>query len=324
VTDLGTLGLQGNGFYEASPGAVFGRGGMVGDRADAQAQSIGRPVAPLRPETSDNIEAGLTWNSPRLRIDLAGFRIWLGNSIVSQTLLLPAGAVGQPLGDQIIIGQLPSGAVYVPVSPNPVLVRANYGGVRLDGVEHELRWRWNRAWAWRHNFTWIEARHRATGRPPDLEPGIPPPAFHAALLWSPPDRSWWVEPYLTIADEQRRLSSLALADRRIGATRSRANIATFFNNGAAARGWVANGRLLATGESLAEVQQRVLGPANSAPLFSRIPGYAVVGLRGGWTLRARHQFLVDLSNLTDRNWRGIGWGVDAPGFGVSLRYRVLF
>jgi hemoglobin/transferrin/lactoferrin receptor protein len=120
------------------------------------------------------------------------------------------------------------------------------------------------------------------------------------------------------------LSSLALADRRIGATRSRANIATFFNNGAAARGWVANGRLLATGESLAEVQQRVLGPANSAPLFSRIPGYAVVGLRGGWTLRARHQFLVDLSNLTDRNWRGIGWGVDAPGFGVSLRYRVFF
>jgi hypothetical protein len=33
-----------------------------------------------------------------------------------------------------------------------------------------------------------------------------------------------------------------------------------------------------------------------------------------------HQFLVDFENLTDRNYRGVSWGVDAPGRGASLRY----
>ena len=32
--------------------------------------------------------------------------------------------------------------------------------------------------------------------------------------------------------------------------------------------------------------------------------------------------LVDVENLTDENYRGISWGMDAPGRGVSMRYGV--
>jgi outer membrane receptor protein involved in Fe transport len=51
-----------------------------------------------------------------------------------------------------------------------------------------------------------------------------------------------------------------------------------------------------------------------------VPGYLTVNLRGGLRLRDGHELLLDVENLTDRNYRGIGWGVDAPGRGVSLRY----
>ena len=59
MTDLGTLGLQGNGFFETSATMIAGLGGIVGDRADDKAASSGRPVSQLRPETSDSFETGL-------------------------------------------------------------------------------------------------------------------------------------------------------------------------------------------------------------------------------------------------------------------------
>jgi hypothetical protein len=33
---------------------------------------------------------------------------------------------------------------------------------------------------------------------------------------------------------------------------------------------------------------------------------------------------VDAENLTDRNYRGISWGIDAPGRGVTVKYQVRF
>ena len=126
---------------------------------------------------------------------------------------------------------------------------------------------------------------------------------------------------MTAADRQSRLSSLALADRRIGAARSQANIASFFNNGARVRGLVAGGVLTATGETLAQVQKRVLGSANSAPMFTAIPGYAIFGVRVGFPMGSRSDVMVDLTNLADRNYRGIGWGVDGLGRGVTVKWR---
>jgi hemoglobin/transferrin/lactoferrin receptor protein len=147
-------------------------------------------------------------------------------------------------------------------------------------------------------------------------------------------RRFWVEPYLHVALEQERLSTLDLGDRRIGATRSRSSIANFFNNGARARGLIGNGPdgqsgtaddvLLATGETLAQIQARILGSASSAPLYTSLDGYRVIGVRGAFRFREVHEVLVDLQNLTDENYRGISWGIDAPGRGVYVRYQLQF
>jgi outer membrane receptor protein involved in Fe transport len=321
MTDLGTLGLQGNGRYESSYSGVAGRGAELGDRADDRAVSTGQPVDRLRPETSNNLDLGGTWKTERMRAEATAFWMRLGNTVVSQSLILPQGAVGQPLGDQIISRQLASGVVFVPAASNAVLVRANYGGAVMLGLEQSLRVRLTKAWTIQQNYTWIEARDQETGLPPDLEPGAPPPGGMASLLYSPEARRYWVEGYMSAADRQSRLSSLALADRRIGASRSRTNIADYFNNGARVRGLVAGGVLAATGETLPQVQNRVLGAAPSAPMFMAIPGYAVFGVRGGFPVGSKSDVMVDLTNIGDRNYRGIGWGIDGLGRGVTVKWR---
>ena len=322
MTDLGTLGLQGNGSFEANVNDLRGLNATIGTRADDRAEASGRPVERLRPETSDNFDFGAEFQHARLRVEGSYFRLNLGNTIVSQTLLLPPGAVGRPLGDQVISRQLASGAIYVPAATNPVLVRANFFGARMQGAEHTLRLRLTKSLTLNENLTWIRAEDERTGLPPDLEPGIPPLTVNPSLLYNA--GRFWVEGYATIAGRQDRLSSLALADRRIGATRSRANIANFFNNGARVRGLVSGGRLLATGETVEQVQNRVLGSAASAPLVTAIPGYGVVGLRAGVPVGERSDLLLDLSNLADKSYRGIGWGIAGTGRSVTMRWRVRF
>jgi hemoglobin/transferrin/lactoferrin receptor protein len=202
-----------------------------------------------------------------------------------------------------------------------VLVRTNTASVDLKGVEQRFQARLTPSFTLRQNFSITYARDNVSGLPPDIEGGIPPATANLSLLWTPAGKRFWVEPYATLAGRQDRLSALALSDRRIGATRSRANIASFFNNGAAVRGLVAGGLLRPTGETLAQVQNRVLGSADSAPMFTAIPGWALFGVRAGWTLGERSELLADFNNLTDRNYRGLSWGIDGPGIGLTVRWR---
>ena len=324
MTDLGTVGIQGNGFYEASYADLAGRGAFVGDRADDRAISTGNPVDRAHPESSDNYDFGFRVSTSRVHASATGFLIDLGNTIVSQTLILPQGAVGQPLGDQIINRQLATGAVFVPAATAPVLVRSNLGGARFWGFEQSLEAQLTRAVTLGENVTWIDATDNRSGLPPDIEGGIPPLTANVRLRWSPSGSRFWAEGYTTLAGRQDHLSSLALADRRTGATRSRANIQSFFNNGARVRGLVANGILLPTGETLAQVQNRVLGAENSLPMFTAVPGYGLFGLRGGIRLGERQDLLLDWSNLFDKNYRGISWGIDGPGRSIAVKYRVRF
>jgi len=239
-------------------------------------------------------------------------------------LILPQGAVGQFLGDQPITRQLPTGAVFVPAATAAVLVRANLGGAETYGVEQVLEYKLSNTLWFGENLTWLYARDKRTGLAPDIEGGTPPLTSNLRLRWTPKVTRFWSEVYCTLAERQDRLSSLALADRRTGATRSRANIASFFNNGARVRGLVANGILLPTNETVAQVQNRVLGTANSAPMFTAIPGYALCGIRGGMRITERSSVAVDFSNMFDKNYRGISWGIDGPGRSLSLQYRYQF
>jgi outer membrane receptor protein involved in Fe transport len=89
-------------------------------------------------------------------------------------------------------------------------------------------------------------------------------------------------------------------------------------------GLVQGGILLETGETLAQVQNRVLGTANSAPLFTSQPGFAVFGLRGGVQLMQGLDLTLIAENIGDVNYRLYGSGLDAPGFNLQFRTRYRF
>jgi hemoglobin/transferrin/lactoferrin receptor protein len=324
MTDLGTIGVQGNGFFETSFSSVAGRGATLGDRADDRAISTGRPVQAVHSERSDNYDAGFRLSWRRFQAGLTGFSLRLADPILSQTLILPQGAVGQMLGNDVITRQLASGAVFVALATAPVQVRGNLGGARLYGVEHSMEWKLSSSWSVANNATWLYARDVESGLAPDIEGGMPPLTAHPRIRWMPAGRSWWMEGYSTLAARQDRLSSLSLADRRTGASRSRTNIANFFNNGARVRGLTRDGVLAPTGETLAQVQMRVLGDATSAPMFTAVPGYAIFGVRGGRRIGEHTVLSVDFSNVVDRSHRGVSWGADGPGRGLTVQYRVTF
>jgi hemoglobin/transferrin/lactoferrin receptor protein len=239
------------------------------------------------------------------------------------------------LGDQVIISQLPSGAVFVAAAPNPVLIRVNFDRVRMYGIEQKFDLRITEGLSFGNTYTYLHSEDRRSGFPPNIEGGTPAPQGWIKLRYEPAHRRVWVEPYVYLAGRQDRLSTLDLSDRRTGASRSRSNIRSFFLNGATVRGLVAPGAdgkpgttddiLRPTGETLTQVQDRVLGVGvNSAPLFRAIPGFVTLNLRGGVRIGERQELAVDLENLTDRNYRGISWGMDAPGRSLGVRYSVRF
>ncbi|HKQ53137.1 MAG TPA: TonB-dependent receptor, partial [Pyrinomonadaceae bacterium] len=334
LTDLDTLGLTGSGF-EVPANEVASRGATIGTTANSMAVSTGRPVEQTRSETSQNYEAGVGYHNRRVDTNFAFFVNDISDNIAKQALILPQGAVGQTLGSEVITSQNANGVVFVAASTNPVLVRANFDDVRIWGIEHTFDVRPNLDWTISTVATYLHARDKRTDLPPNIEGGTPSPDFWLKVRYAPAGKSWWVEPYVHAADRQERLSTLDLEDRRTGATRSRTSIANFFLNGATARGLVSPGpdgvfgnaddRLIATGETLAQIQLRVLGPAGlPLPLYDAVPGYVTFNVRGGIRFGERHEFLVDFENIGDRNYRGISWGLDAPGRGVYLKYNARF
>jgi hemoglobin/transferrin/lactoferrin receptor protein len=213
-------------------------------------------------------------------------------------------------------------------------VRTNYGDARIRGLEHTFELRVTPTVSVGTAFTWLYAKDLATGLPPNIEGGTPGPDFYLKLRYAPASGKYWIEPIVHAVGRQDRLSSLDLEDRRTGATRTRSNIKNFFYNGATVRGWVGPGPdgragtaddvLLATGETLAQIQQRVLGTSDSAPLYTAVAGYLTLAVRGGFRIGARQELLFEVENMTDRNYRGIAWGMDAAGVGVSVLYAARF
>lgn len=334
ITDLGTLGLTGSGFEVSSP-ELEGLAATVGTTANASAVSSGQPVEQQKPERSLGYEGSLRWHTSRFDTDLVAFVNDVDDNITKQTLILPPGAVGTMLGDQVITAQNANGAVFVPVATNPVLVRANFDDARVWGIEHTSALRLASSWRVSTVFTYLSARDKRTDLPPNIEGGTPAPEAWINVRYAPSGKGWWIEPYTRLVARNDDLSTLDLEDRRTGATRSRSSIAGFFNNGARARGLVDPGPdgavntpddfLVATGETVAQVQDRVLGVGvNSAPMIREIPGYVLFGARAGFRFGGRHQVLVDLENVGDKSYRGVSWGLDGPGRNLYVRYNLTF
>jgi hemoglobin/transferrin/lactoferrin receptor protein len=333
MTDLGTLGLTGSGFEVAAPD-LEGRVAFIGSTADNTAVSTGRPVEQVDPETSVNFDVGARYSAAKARVQAGVFVNHIDGNIQKQALILPAGAVGTTLGSQPITSQNANGAVFVSLSTVPVLVRANFDKARIWGFEWMGDVNARPDLTIGSTFTYMRAVDTTTDLPPNIEGGTPAPGGTIWVRYMKPGNQWWVQPYLAFAGEQTHLSTLDLGDRRTAAPRSRANIQNFFRNGARARGWVNSGAdgipnnaddiLIATNETLAQVQDRVLGVGvNSAPLYTAVASYAVFGVRFGLRF-GPHTVMVDAENLGDENYRGISWGMDAPGRGLAVRYLYRF
>lgn len=333
ATNLGTLGLTGSG-YEVGSAELAGTGAFVGTTGGADARSTGSPVRTLRPELSDNLDAGLSWESGPIRAEFTGFWMERREVLAKRALILPPGSTGLLLGDQPVIAQDPSGVVYVPIVQNPVLVRANAGAARFRGWEHQVRWQFARTWFLASSGTSVFAADRETGLAPDISAGMPAPNLAVALRFLEARGRLWVEAVADGYGRQNRLSSVGLTDRRVGADRSREGISRYFRNGAIAQGLVDAGqdgvfrttddRLRVTGETLAQVQRRLLGDAASAPLYNALPGYLLLHVRAGWRLGERQTLQFGLENLTDRNYRGMAWGIDGRGRNLQLQWQTRF
>ncbi|HEY0078751.1 MAG TPA: TonB-dependent receptor [Pyrinomonadaceae bacterium] len=334
ITDLGTLGLTGDGF-EVDPATAIALGGTIGATAGRDAVSTGLPVAQQQSEISNNFDLSFGFRKRRFDTELTLFLIDINRSIVKQALILPPGATGLFLGGERITEQLPNGVVFVGLSSTPVLVRANYTDARIRGLEYETEFRLTTNWTFAGNFTYIHAEDKETGLPPNIEGGTPPPLGFLRLRYQPAGHRYWIEGYSTLARPQTRLSSLDLSDRRTGATRSRNDIRDFFRRGACMRGLVNPGPdricatgdetiLIPTGETLAQLQNRVLGSAASAPLFPYLPGYGIFNVRGGWRINENSEIDFAFENIGDKTYRGPSWGIDGPGRSVTARYRYKF
>jgi hemoglobin/transferrin/lactoferrin receptor protein len=344
TTDLGIIGLVGTGF-EVDSATAAARGGFIGSTSGGDAVSTGIPIKRLEPEYSDSFDLSFRYTSRRFAAELTGFTTKLSEVYFDQALVLPPGSTGTFLGSDQIISQNPAGLVFVAAAPTtPVLVRVNFDDARFNGVEFNSRARFTEQVSGNANFTYIRAYSLLNGLPPNIEGGIPPATGFVSLRYQPRAR-FYIEGYSTLAARQNRLSSLDLADRRTGAARSRANIQNFFRRGACVRGLTtpgptgcgsAGGILIPSGESLAQVQNRLLplgatvngvrvvNNDTPVPLFPYLPGYGLVGVRGALRFTEKSELFVDFENILDKSYRGISWGIDGAGRGVTVRYRYSF
>ncbi len=346
ITSLGSLGLVGVGF-QVSTTDVSGLGATIGTTADANAVSTGVEVGPLKSEVSNSYDVSLRFDNHKFNANLTGFLIDYGDAIVRQTLILPQGAVGLQLGSQTITSQNANGAVFVPLSTSPVLVQTNFNNTRLTGVEFDFDYRMTIDWTVGGNYSYVYAEDRATGVAPNLGGGGLPPQFaFLRLRYQPAGKRFWIEGYANGAGRQSRLSTLDISDRRTGGARSRAQIQNFFRRGACVRGITtvgsngqcgsSGGTLILTGETLAQVQNRVLpigatingvfiaGNDTSVPLFSSIPGYVLFNIRGGYRIAENIELAADFENIADKSNRAPGWGIDGPGRSLTMRFRYRF
>lgn len=323
VNDFGSIGLSGIGF-EITPEESERLGGHIGNFNSSLPPADSKPIRQLLPEYLYNYEIGARLQTSLLSGSVTFFNSEFSNFIERRTVILAHGAVGQLIGGQPIIRQDSTGAVFTALSNSPVFVRANAGRLRLRGAEMQLNLKLTEELAVNANGFLIRGTDLERGVAPSLENGIPPATGFAGIRWEPFGKRFWVEAYSNFADAQRRFSDNDFQQARIGGIRTRSEIANFFNNGAIARGLVQGGILLATGETLAQVQQRVLGSAQRAPLYTKNPGFATANFRGGYRFNDRSSLTFILENILDKNYRTMGSGIDAPGINAAVRYSYKF
>ncbi len=320
ASDLGSVGLTGGGGFSLTPSRAASLGGLVGTTGSAIAVSTGQAVPALGPEVLYAYEPGVRIHAGRVEAGITVFDLEYLDSVERRAIVFPANVVGTVIDGYQVVRQDAAGLAYIAQDIRPIVTSFNSGRTRVTGFEAEVGVRLSSTWNAYGNFSMSNGRLVDTD---EMVRRMSPPLGTARLRWSRPD-GVWVEGAVLFAGAQTRLNSGDLTDARIGAVRTRSQIASYFGGTATDLGLVRNGVLLATGETLAEVQNRVLGTAASAPLYTRTAGFAIVNLRGGFTLSRHLDVTVIGENLFDTNYRLHGSGVDGPGANLVVRTRLHF
>jgi hemoglobin/transferrin/lactoferrin receptor protein len=318
AADFGSIGLSGGGGFEIAPSTAASFGALVGSTGAAGAISTGERVAQLRPEAVYQYEVGLKAAGGGFSGAISGFDLELHDFIQRRALVFEPSIVGTTISGFTIVRTDATGLAYIAQDVRPIATRVNVDRARIKGFEVDGEYRLTSSWTASAYFSVANGKVLPNG---EFVRRMPPPLGGAKVRWA--RERFWTEGVLTFGLEQQRFNSGDLSDARIGALRTRASIATFFNGTAVDLGLVRGDVLLSTDETLAEVQNRVLGTAASAPLFTSEPGFAVIGLRAGFRVTPALDITVLGENLGDVNYRLYGSGVDAPGvnFQVRTRYR---
>ena len=321
ASDLGNIGLSGGGGggLGIAPSRAAALGGLVGSSVAADAISTGNPVPALGPERLYAFEPGVRFKVGPLGGSITAFDLEYLDTIQRRAIVFPANVAGSLMSGYQIVRQDASGLAYIAQDIRPIHTLVNLDRSRIRGFEAESNLQFASEWTAFGYFSMSNGHLLSTGEPIRR---MSPPMGGGRVRWGG-DRTW-VEGVLTFARAQTRLNSGDLTDARIGATRTRTSIANYFNGTATDVGLVKNGILVETGENVTQVQNRLLGTATSAPMFTEAPGFVVLGARAGFRLQSHLDLTVIGENLTDRNYRFYGSGVDAPGFNLEIRTRYRF
>jgi outer membrane receptor protein involved in Fe transport len=349
LNDLGALGLNDLG-YEVPAEATIDAEGWIGTSDGEGALSNGRRVTRLRAERLLNYEAGLTTRFSRFYARAHVFDAELKDPIVRRSLLFPIDRPPTALAGVPVTTIAPTAAqraqgfVSVATSLDPRAVKAfvNEGRARYYGVDALFNWRVSTRWSAEGNYSYLVGR--------ELNPNrhvrrLPPQQGYLAVRFQPGGPVAWVEASADISGPQKRLSGGDLTDERIGAARRRQDITDFFNGtlispfihpGADDRQGTADDVFGPTGETVAQIRDRVLpigatingvrivDDTSRAPLYLETPGFLSLNLRSGLILRENLYLNLALMNIADRNYRTHGSGVDAPGINFYARLKFSF
>lgn len=318
-SDLGGVGLSGGGGFSIAPSRAAALGGLVGTTLGTDARSTGQAVPSLTPEVMYAYEGGARVHVGRVESSVTLYQLNFKNSVQRRAIVFPSNVVGQSLFGFDIVRQDAAGLAYIAQDIRPVNTSINADQTIVRGVEAEVGIRIGANWNAFANVATSNGHLESTG---EFTRRMTPPIGAARLRWAKPRT--WIEGAVVWAAAQTRLNPADLTDARIGAVRTRAQIASYFNGTATDLGLVQGGVLVATGESLAQVQNRVLGTAASAPLYTQTAGFAIVNLRGGVTVTRNLDVTVIGENLADTNYRIHGSGVDGVGRNLVVRTRVSF
>jgi outer membrane receptor protein involved in Fe transport len=319
TADLGNIGLTGGGGFEITPTRAAQLGALVGSTGGSNAVSTGERVPALKPEVVYQYELGVKTRVGRFSGSINGFDMELFDFIQRRALVFDTNVVGTVISGFQVVRQDAAGLSYIAQDVRPIATRVNVDRARVVGFDTEGELRVTSAWTTSAYFSVTNGRALPEG---EFLRRMPPAMGGAKVRWT--GSRLWAEGVVSFAAEQTRLNSGDLGDARIGAIRTRASIASFFNGGATDLGLVRNGILVETGETLAQVQNRLLGSASSGTVFTSHPGFVTVGARAGVKLPSGFDVAVIVENLGDVNYRLYGSGVDAPGFNLQVRTRYRF